>query len=98
MLLFSPLVSLAEYKPQESYSGEDLQLIKAAMPELTKQGYKADEIKIDISRDENKYVVSAVNKKADILPGQIGSPAGFPIYSVYLDKKNLKVLRSQFNK
>ncbi|WP_305807579.1 hypothetical protein, partial [Staphylococcus epidermidis] len=91
-------VSLADYKPRDLFAGKDLRLIKAAMPLILKQGYKADEIKIDISEDESKYTVRAVDRKAENSPEQRGSLPGFLIYSVDLDKKELKALRSYYNR
>jgi hypothetical protein len=98
VILFVPVVSLADYKPRDLFAGKDLRLIKAAMPLILKQGYKADEIKIDISEDESKYTVSAVDRKAENSPEQRGSLPGFLIYSVDLDKKELKALRSYYNR
>lgn len=87
-----------EFKALEEYDGSERELLQAALPFIPNDRYHAPDCKFEIFEDREGFVVSVIHRDAVLAPGQRGSPPGFPIFSVVLDKTTRRFIRSQYNR
>lgn len=82
------------YEPVDTVTGDKLQVVRAALPELVRRGLDASAYKVMVTRDESSIFVTFIDLKSP--EGMRGAGGQRPGFEVELDAEKRTVLRGYY--
>ena len=90
---------LAQSNPPRAiaeFAGVALKWIHVAEPELQRRHLKLDKYNVSVIEEEDSVTISLLS--TDAVKGTRGSSGSSPAYAVEISKKNMKIVRSYYQR